>query len=25
MLHLQPTLQTPDPQTRVIEVDFIAA
>ena len=25
MLHLQPTLQTPNPQTRVIEVDFIAA
>jgi hypothetical protein len=25
MLHIQPTLETPDPQTRVSEINFIAA
>ena len=25
MFHIQPALQTPDPQTRVTEVNFIAA
>ena len=25
MLHIQPALETPDPQTRVSEINFIAA
>jgi hypothetical protein len=25
MLHIQPTLETPDSQTRVSEINFIAA